>query len=137
MPENSSSLIQVEENKIYILSSVEVNEEASYVSVTEPVQSASEIIEVMSLTSLEIFEGQSVPDSTIARKYSETIGDGINSSFIITHNLNTRDCVVSIHPNEAPYEEVSPSIQKTNLNALTISFVDAVPTGKYRVTVIG
>lgn len=136
MADNFSSLIQVNENTSYIVSSVEVNEEASYVSVLEPGQNLTDVIEVQNSNIVQIFEGQSYFSPEV-KKYVETIGDGSATSFTITHNLNTQDCFVSVRSNANPYPEVYPDIQKSTVNTLTVSFTTAPAAGLYRVSVIG
>ncbi len=45
-------------------------------------------------------------DST-GSSYYQTIGNGTDSNFTITHNLNTRDIVVTVRNAASPYEVVT------------------------------
>lgn len=70
-------------------------------------------------------------------KYVEVIG---NSSLIIipvTHNLNTRDVIVSVRRTATPYDQVSVDNDATDLNTVTFTFSSAPGTGEYTVTIFG
>jgi hypothetical protein len=70
-------------------------------------------------------------------KYSISIGDGSATSYVITHNLNTQDVIVSVAETASPYNIVIPDVQLTSANTITILFTTAPTTNQYRVTVIG
>jgi hypothetical protein len=66
--------------------------------------------------------------STIARGvgvYSVSFGDGASTSYPITHNLNTRDLVVTVRENVAPYREVDAEVQMTTVNQVTVVLASA------------
>ena len=69
-------------------------------------------------------------------KYAATIGDGSSTSIGVTHNLGTRDVVVSVH-DAASFEEFECGVVKTNTNTVTLSFAVAPSSSSLRVTVIG
>lgn len=69
--------------------------------------------------------------------YTTTIGDGSTTSFTITHNLGTRNVVVSIYETATPYEEVIADVYKTTVNTITIQTAKAPTSGQYTVVVIG
>lgn len=69
--------------------------------------------------------------------YTTTIGDGSTTSFTITHNLGTRNVVVSIYETASPYEEVLADVYKTTVNTITIQTAKAPTSGQYTVVVIG
>jgi phage-related tail fiber protein len=76
--------------------------------------------------------------SVLVTKYTTQIGDGSATSYVITHNLNTQNCFISIRAVASPYEIVTPStIQMTTVNTITITFASAPTTNQYQVTVIG
>ena len=56
-----------------------------------------------------------------------TIGDGSATSYTVTHNLNTRDVVVSVYRNSGNFDEVGCDIEHTSVNSATIKFA-AAPT---------
>ena len=75
-------------------------------------------------------------DTTIAvRKYAANVGDGSNTSYSITHNLGTRDVIVSVYDNSSPYAEVVCDVQHTSTTAITLLFSVAPTSNQYRVVV--
>lgn len=75
-------------------------------------------------------------DTTIAvRKYAANVGDGTNTSYTISHNLGTRDVIVSIYDNSSPYAEVICDVQHTSTTAITLLFSVAPTSNQYRVVV--
>ena len=68
--------------------------------------------------------------------HSEDFGDGVATSFVITHNLGTKDVVVSAWDNTTPFDEVYPTVSHTSDNTVTLDFGATVPTtNQYRVFV--
>lgn len=75
-------------------------------------------------------------DTTIAvRKYAANVGDGTATSYTITHNLGTRDVIVSVYDNSSPYAEVICDVQHTSTSAITLLFSVAPTSNQYRVVV--
>jgi hypothetical protein len=75
-------------------------------------------------------------DTTIAvRKYAANVGDGTNTSYTISHNLNTKDVIVSVYDNSSPYAEVICDVQHTSTTAITLLFSVAPTSNQYRVVV--
>ena len=70
-------------------------------------------------------------------KYAAAIGDGTNTSFVVTHNLGTQDVAVSVAEASAPFNVVMTDIQLTSINTITVTFSTAPTSGQYKVTVIG
>lgn len=71
------------------------------------------------------------------RKYSVAIGDGVATSIVVTHNLNTQDLVVTLREVATPYSMVITDIEFTTVNTITVKFASAPTTGQYKVTVVG
>lgn len=71
------------------------------------------------------------------KKYAETIGDGVATEHTVTHNLNTRDVVVTIHENQAPYEVVLADIEVTDTNSILVRTAQAVGQDALKVVVVG
>lgn len=66
--------------------------------------------------------------------YAVNIGNASATSFTVTHNLNTRDVIVSVHDNTT-YEEVIVDVSKSTVNTLTVAFAAAPTLNAYRVVV--
>lgn len=69
-------------------------------------------------------------------KYATTIGDGIASDFVITHNLGTDDVVIGIKE-IATKEMWITDVEYTSENSITVRFGFKPTVGMFRVTVIG
>ena len=73
----------------------------------------------------------------VANKIVKTIGDGVNTEFVITHNLNTRDLTVGIRMTSSPFEMVMTDVEMTSLNSVTIKFAGVPEENEFTVTIIG
>jgi hypothetical protein len=73
--------------------------------------------------------------AVVVTKYAETIGDGTATSYTVTHNLNTRDVIVSLYDTASPYAEVMADVEHSTTNTITLLFSVAPTTNKYRVVV--
>jgi hypothetical protein len=71
------------------------------------------------------------------RKYAASFGDGSATSYVITHNFNTRDVTVVVFPNSGTYDNVEVDVGRTSVNAVTLVFATAPASNAYRVVVIG
>lgn len=70
------------------------------------------------------------------KKASASVGNGVNTSFALSHNFNTRDVVVNVYDN-ATYESVEVDVVRTDVDTVTVSFASAPSSNAYRVVVIG
>lgn len=66
--------------------------------------------------------------------YAANVGNGTNTSFALTHGLNTRDVIVSIYDN-ATFEEVITDVTLTSTTVVTVSFATAPTSNAYRVVI--
>lgn len=71
------------------------------------------------------------------KKATTQIGDTSATSFVITHNFNTRDVDVSVYATGSPYDEPFCDIEHTSVNTVTVRFLTAPGTNEYTVTVMG
>jgi subtilisin family serine protease len=75
-------------------------------------------------------------DTAIAvRKYAANVGDGVATTYTVSHNLGTKDVIVSIYDNSSPYAEVICDVQHTSTTAITLLFSVAPTSNQYRVVV--
>lgn len=71
------------------------------------------------------------------RKVSTNVGDGSATSYVVTHNLNTRDVIVRTFPNSGEYDDVEVDVQRTSTTTITLVFATAPASNAYRVVVLG
>lgn len=69
--------------------------------------------------------------------YAEDVGDAANTTYTVTHSLNTWDVIVQVYDTDAsPTEQVGATIKVTSANAITVTFTDAPDEDQYRVLVL-
>ena len=73
--------------------------------------------------------------TVVVTKYAADIGNGTDTSITVTHNLDTKDVIVSLYDNASPYAEVMADVEHTTTNSITLLFSVAPTTDKYRVVV--
>lgn len=69
------------------------------------------------------------------RKVAASVGDASATSYVVTHNLGTRDVVTVLFQNAAPYAEVHADVEHTDNNTVTVRFAVAPTANQYRVVV--
>ena len=84
---------------------------------------------------ISALETKLVTDS-FTKKASANVGNGSNTSFAVTHNLNSRDVVVNVYDN-ATYDTVEVDVVRTDANTVTVTFASAPASNAYRVVVVG
>lgn len=78
----------------------------------------------------------SVDSDVVPGKYSATIGDGVATTITVTHNLNTKDVVVSVREVSGDAMVIA-DVVANSANTVQITFATAPTTGQYRATVVG
>lgn len=68
-------------------------------------------------------------------KHAESIGDGANVSYTVTHNFGSRDVIVRVY-DSATFAEVGPEVVHATTNTVTVGFAVAPSTDAYRVVVL-
>jgi hypothetical protein len=66
--------------------------------------------------------------------FTANVGNGSNTTFILTHNLNTKNVIVSIYDNSTE-EEVITDVSTTTNDTVTVSFSIPPTTNRYRVVI--
>lgn len=102
--------------------------------------SGATVISGITVNSLGHVTATTVRDMTpsdigATRRYSANVGG--SASQVITHNLGTRDVVVSVRENSSPYAQVFCDIEMTTENTITLRFAVAPAANAYRVTIVG
>jgi len=72
----------------------------------------------------------------LATSYSATIGDGSATSFVLTHNLNTREVLVSLASTTSPYESYHTDWDATTQDTITIYFASAPGLNSIKVKIL-
>jgi hypothetical protein len=75
--------------------------------------------------------------SSLGNIYSQNIGNGTDTVFTITHNLNTKNIFVTIREAVSPFEKVFADIYHDNNNQIILSFATPPPVSQYKVNIIG
>lgn len=71
------------------------------------------------------------------RKSFATIGDGVATSYTVTHNFNTRDIQVYAYETAGNFREVFVEKRHTTVNAVDLIFDAAPTTNSIRVAILG
>jgi len=76
-----------------------------------------------------------IDSSVVVSKYATNVGDGTATSYTITHNLGTRDVIVSVYEGSGSYAEVICDVNHATTNTITLLFSVAPTLNQYRVVV--
>jgi hypothetical protein len=76
-----------------------------------------------------------IDSSVVVSKYATNVGDGTATSYTITHNLGTRDVIVSVYEGSGSYAEVICDVNHATTNTITLLFSVAPTSNQYRVVV--
>lgn len=80
--------------------------------------------------------GFSTNTPVLARVAAQSVGNGVDLSFTITHNFGTRDVTVQVY-DAATYDTVIADTVRTSTNVVDVSFSSAPGASAYRVVVTG
>jgi hypothetical protein len=76
-----------------------------------------------------------IDSAVVVSKYAANVGDGSATSITITHNLGTRDVVVTVYEATGSYAEVICDVNHATTNTITLLFSVAPTLNQYRVVV--
>jgi len=76
-----------------------------------------------------------IDSSVVVSKFAANVGDGSATSYTITHNLGTRDVIVSVYESSGSYAEVICDVNHATTNTITLLFSVAPTLNQYRVVV--
>jgi hypothetical protein len=69
--------------------------------------------------------------------YAEDVGDAANTTYTVTHSLNTWDVIVQVYDLDAsPTEQVDATVKVISADAITVTFESAPAMDQYRVLVL-
>ena len=68
-------------------------------------------------------------------EYSSLIGNGSSTSFVLTHNLGTRDINIIVRDTQSPYQILHTRWEATTVNTVTVYFTTAPANSSKKVTV--
>jgi hypothetical protein len=73
-----------------------------------------------------------------AAGYAASIGDGTNTTYNVTHSLNTTDVLVQVwDTGVTPRELVSPDLYVVDVDTVRVTFSSAPTSNQYRIVIIG
>lgn len=68
--------------------------------------------------------------------FTDFLGDGAASNFVVNHGLGSRDLLAQVRRNSSPYDLVYPAIEYTDDDNITVNFAATVPiNNEYRVLI--
>lgn len=70
-------------------------------------------------------------------KHAQNIGNAVDTGFVVTHAMNTRDVAVTVREAAAPFQVVFTDVEMTSLNTVTVSFSQPPALNEFRVIVVG
>jgi hypothetical protein len=80
--------------------------------------------------------GVGIDTSIVARKFSLLVGDDLNTTFEISHGLDTLDVQVQVY-DATTYENVECGIKRTTQAKVEVSFATPPLLGAYKVVIVG
>lgn len=70
-----------------------------------------------------------------APPFEQDMGDGTATSFLITHNLNTRAVAIHVYRNASPYDEIDVAVERTSVNSVTVAPDEVWSTNQFHAVV--
>jgi hypothetical protein len=80
--------------------------------------------------------GSNTSTPTLARVAYKTVGNGLDTSFTVTHNFGSRAVLVQVYDSSS-YDTVIADVERTSADAVLIQFSVAPATNAYTVVVTG
>ena len=104
--------------------------------ISDPLSYATESEAKAGTDNKKVMTSLRVKQAIESRLYSTKIGNGTTTSFTITHNLNSRNVIVSIYETASPYQEVIADVYHNGLNTIKVEFATAPTSNQYTVNII-
>jgi hypothetical protein len=80
--------------------------------------------------------GANTSTPTLARVANKVVGDGVSTSFTVTHNFGTRAVLVQVYDSSS-YDTVIADVVRTTTDSVTVSFSVAPSSNAFTVVVTG
>ena len=80
--------------------------------------------------------GANTSTPVLARVASKAVGNGSDVAHVVTHNFNTRNVLVQVY-DSSTYDTVIADVERTTVNAVTVSFSVAPAANAYTVVITG
>lgn len=96
----------------------------------EEVNTGTDISKVITPATLNTWTGK-------LRKATAIIGDGSSTTFVLTHNFNSYDVVVSVFHNSGNRDDIIVDVKRTSVNEVTIDFITAPTSNQFKVLAMG
>lgn len=80
--------------------------------------------------------GSNTSTPTLARVAYKAVGDGVHTSYTVTHNFNTRAVVVQVY-DSSNYDTVIADVERTTADSVLVAFSVAPASNAYTVVVTG
>lgn len=74
--------------------------------------------------------------SSVALKYTQAVGDNVNTSFNVNHNKNETAVIVQVYETASPYEQVDCEVKVFDANTVTLKFAIVPTVNQYTAVVI-
>ena len=89
----------------------------------------------IAITASQVTDFATAVDTEVAtREFAANIGNGTLTSYVVTHNLSTRDVSVQCY-NATTFETVYLSVERTTTNTITLETTVALATAAVRVVI--
>ncbi len=76
-------------------------------------------------------------EDSVGLSYYQTIGNGADSSFTLTHNFNTRDIVVTARNASSPYEVIDVRWEAATVDTIIVDFSAPPSSNSVRIGIYG
>lgn len=70
------------------------------------------------------------------KSFAQTLSTSA-TSYVVTHNLGTKDVTVQIYGTADPWRQTWVTVDRTTINSVTLSFATAPTAGSHRVVIQG
>jgi hypothetical protein len=80
--------------------------------------------------------GSNTSTPTLARVAYKAVGNGVDTSFTVTHNFNSRAVLVQVYDSSA-YDTVIADVERTSADAVVVQFSVAPASNAYTVVITG